>query len=42
MRITFADRGPYVVKHDLDLSLAAARQIELTGSGEAPIWVTRP
>jgi rare lipoprotein A (peptidoglycan hydrolase) len=31
-----------VVKHDLDLSLAAARQIELTGSGEAPIWVTRP
>jgi rare lipoprotein A (peptidoglycan hydrolase) len=38
VRVTFADRGPYVVKHDLDLSLAAARQIELTGCGEAPIW----
>ena len=40
--ITVTDRGPYVAGHDLDLSLAAAREIGLTGPGHAPVRVTRP
>ena len=42
VRVTIKDRGPYVAGHDLDLSLAAAREIGLTGPGEAPVRVTRP
>lgn len=42
VRVTVTDRGPYVAGHDLDLSLAAAREIGLTGPGEAPVRVTRP
>ena len=33
-------RGPYVSGHDLDLSLAAAREIGLVGPGTAPVRVT--
>lgn len=42
VRVTVTDRGPYVAGHDLDLSLAAAREIGLTGPGKAPVRVTRP
>ena len=42
VRVTVADRGPYVAGRDLDLSLAAAQEIGLTGPGEAPVRVTRP
>jgi rare lipoprotein A (peptidoglycan hydrolase) len=42
VRVTVMDRGPYVARRDLDLSLAAAREIGLTGPGEAPVRVTRP
>jgi rare lipoprotein A (peptidoglycan hydrolase) len=41
VRVTVTDRRPHVVGRDLDLSLAAARQIRLTEPGEAPVRVTR-
>ncbi len=41
VRVTVTDRGPYVAGRDLDLSLAAAREIGLTGHAEAPVRVTR-
>ena len=40
VRVTVNDRGPYVSGYDLDLSLAAAREIGLTGPGSAPVLVT--
>ena len=40
--VTVTDRGPYVAGHDLDLSLAAAREIGLIGPGAAPVRVTKP
>ncbi len=40
VRVTVTDRGPYVAERDLDLSLAAAREIGLTAPGEAPVRVT--
>ncbi len=40
VRVTVTDRGPYVAGRDLDLSLAAAREIGLTAPGEAPVRVT--
>ena len=40
VRVTVNDRGPYVAGRDLDLSLAAAREIGLTGPGAAPVRVT--
>ena len=42
VRVTVTDRGPYVAGRDLDLSLAAAREIGLVEPGEAPVRVTRP
>lgn len=39
VRVTVNDRGPNVVGHDLDLSLAAAREIGLIGPGSAPVRV---
>ncbi|HET7270664.1 MAG TPA: septal ring lytic transglycosylase RlpA family protein [Rubrobacter sp.] len=39
VRVTVTDRGPYVAGRDLDLSLAAAQRIGLTGAGEAPVRV---
>lgn len=39
VRVVVNDRGPYVPGHDLDLSLAAAREIELIGPGTAPVRV---
>jgi rare lipoprotein A (peptidoglycan hydrolase) len=39
VRVTVTDRGPYVAGRDLDLSLAAAQKIGLTGTGEAPVRV---
>jgi len=39
VRVTVNDRGPYVPGHDLDLSLAAAREIGLTRTGAAPVRV---
>ena len=39
VRVIVTDRGPYVSGRDLDLSLAAAQQIGLTGPGEAPVRV---
>jgi rare lipoprotein A len=40
VRVTVNDRGPCVAGQDLDLSLAAAREIGLTGPGSAPVRVT--
>jgi rare lipoprotein A len=40
VRVTVNDRGPHVAGYDLDLSLAAARKIGLTGPGTAPVQVT--
>ena len=34
------DRGPYVQGHDLDLSLAAAREIGLVEPGTAPVRIS--
>ena len=42
VQVTVTDRGPYAPGHDLDLSLAAAREIGLIGPGAAPVRVTRP
>ncbi|HET7479700.1 MAG TPA: septal ring lytic transglycosylase RlpA family protein [Rubrobacteraceae bacterium] len=39
VRVTVNDRGPYVPGRELDLSLAAARKIGLTGQAEAPVRV---
>ena len=40
VRVTVNDRSPRAAAHDLDLSLAAARKIGLTGPGIAPVRVT--
>ena len=40
VRVTVTDRGPYAAGHDLDLSLAAAREIGLIGPGSAPVRVS--
>ena len=40
VRVIVNDRGPYVAGHDLDLSLAAAREIGLIGPGTAPVRVS--
>ncbi len=40
VRVTVNDRGPYMAGFDLDLSLAAARELGLTGPGSAPVRVT--
>lgn len=40
VEVTINDRGPYVTGRDLDLSLAAARELGLTGAAEAPVRVT--
>ena len=40
VRVTVNDRGPYVAGYDIDLSLAAAREIGLTGPGTASVRVT--
>jgi rare lipoprotein A (peptidoglycan hydrolase) len=39
VRVTVTDRGPYVAGRDLDLSLAAAQEIHLAGTGEAAVRV---
>jgi rare lipoprotein A len=39
VRVTVNDRGPYTAGPDLDLSLAAAREIGLTDAGIAPVRV---
>jgi hypothetical protein len=39
VRVTVTDRGPYVAGRDLDLSLAAAQRLGLTGLAEAPVRV---
>jgi rare lipoprotein A (peptidoglycan hydrolase) len=39
VRVTVTDRGPYVAGRDLDLSLAAAQKIAITGTGETPVRV---
>lgn len=39
IRVTVNDRGPHVAGYDLDLSLAAAREIGLIGPGTAPVRV---
>lgn len=40
MRVTVNDHGPYVKgRDDIDLSLAGAREIDLTDSGTAPVRV---
>ena len=40
VKVTVNYRGPYVAGRDIDLSLAAAQRIGLTGSGSAPVKVT--
>ncbi|MDQ3638943.1 MAG: septal ring lytic transglycosylase RlpA family protein [Actinomycetota bacterium] len=39
VQVTVNDRGPYVAGRDIDLSLAAAREIGLTYPGTAPVQV---
>jgi hypothetical protein len=39
VEVTVIDRGPYVAGYDLDLSLAAAREIGLIAPGSAPVRV---
>ena len=39
VEVTVNDRGPYVAGYDLDLSLAAAREIGLIAPGSAPVRV---
>ncbi len=39
VRVTVNDRGPHTAGLDLDLSLAAAREIGLTDAGIAPVRV---
>jgi rare lipoprotein A (peptidoglycan hydrolase) len=39
VRVTVNDRGPYVAGRDLNLSLAAAREIGLIGPGTVPVQV---
>jgi rare lipoprotein A len=39
VRVTVNDRGPYAAGLDLDVSLAAAREIGLTDPGIAPVQV---
>lgn len=40
VRVTVNDRGPHAAGHDLDLSLAAARELGLIGPGSALVRVT--
>jgi rare lipoprotein A len=40
VEVTINDRGPYVAGRDIDLTLAAARKLGLTGMAEAPVQVT--
>jgi 3D (Asp-Asp-Asp) domain-containing protein len=40
VQVIVNDRGSYVPGQELDLSLAAAREIGLTGPGSAPVRVT--
>jgi hypothetical protein len=40
VRVTVNDRVPFGAGQDIDLSLAAAREISLTGPGIAPVRVT--
>lgn len=40
VKVTVNDRGPYVAGRDIDLSLAAAREIGLTAPGSAEVRVT--
>jgi rare lipoprotein A (peptidoglycan hydrolase) len=40
VEVVVNDRGPFVAGRDIDLSLAAAEEIGLTGSGTAPVRVT--
>ena len=42
VRVVVNDRGPYEAGRDLDLSLAAAREIGLIGPGAAPVRVVVP
>lgn len=39
--VTINDRGPYIKGRIIDLSKAAAAKIGMTGSGVAPVTVTR-
>lgn len=39
VRVTVNDRGPHVAGRDIDLSLDAAQEIDLTDSGTAPVRV---
>lgn len=39
--VTINDRGPFIKGRIIDLSRAAARQIEMTGAGVAPVTVER-
>ena len=40
VEVVVNDRGPFVAGRDIDLSLAAAEEIGLTGPGTAPVRVT--
>ncbi len=40
VRVTVNDRGPFAAGYDIDLSLAAAREIGLIDPGTAPVRVT--
>ncbi len=40
VEVVVNDRGPFVAGRDIDLSLAAAREIGLTAPGTAPVRVT--
>jgi rare lipoprotein A len=40
VEVVVNDRGPFVAGRDIDLSLAAAEEIGLTGPGTVPVRVT--
>ncbi len=40
VRVVVNDRGPYVEGRDIDLSLAAAREVGLVDPGTAPVRVS--
>ena len=42
VEVVVNDRGPFVEGRDIDLSLAAARELGLTTPGTAPVRVTVP
>ena len=39
LMVRINDRGPYIAGRDLDLSYAAAKELDMVGTGVAPVWM---